>query len=240
MPPENPTKPSPDGNNRHGLGTPLLTGLGLALLAGSYLPLHRLLAPDETGPAGVQTRAATEAAWASGLMGTGMVLVVAFLLARVFAGNFIEERSAAVGKRLARIPIVPFSVGVGGLALFQGILIAWSVHGGRPTSVDEMVQLLHARALLNGGIALPLSGPAPAWSVLNGVVTELGWASVYPPLHTAWLAAWLSVGAAWLAGPVATASAVGLTTWCADALLEDRAVSRVAGLMLSFTRKSVV
>jgi len=235
MPPENPTRPSPDRTSRHSLGTPLITGLGLALLAGSYLPLHRLLAPDETGPAGVQTRAAAEAAWASGLMGTGMVLVVAFLLARVFAGNFIEERSAAVGKRLARIPIVPFSVGVGGLALFQGILIAWSVHGGRPTSVDEMVQLLHARALLNGGIALPLSGPAPAWSVLNGVVTELGWASVYPPLHTAWLAAWLSVGAAWLAGPVATASAVGLTTWCTDALLEDRAVSRVAGLMLSFT-----
>ena len=123
------SKPSPDRDNRHGLGTALLTGLGLALLAGSYLPLHRLLALDETGPAGVQTRAAAEAAWASGLMGTGMVLVVAVLLARIFAGSLVEERAAAVGKRLARIPIIPFSLGVGGLALFQGILIAWSVHG---------------------------------------------------------------------------------------------------------------
>jgi len=235
MPPKNPTKPSSDQDDRHGVRTPLLIGLGVALLAGSYLPLHRLLAPEMTGPAGVQTRAAAEAAWVSGLIGTGMVLVVAFLLARVVAGDLIDQRCAAVGKRLARVPIIPFSFGVAGLALLQGVLIAWSVHGGRPTSVDEMVQLLHARALLDGGIALPLGGPAPAWSVMNGMVTELGWASVYPPFHTAWLAAWLSVGAAWLAGPVATASTVGLTAWCADALLDDRAVARAAGLVLAFT-----
>jgi len=235
MPPENPTTLSPHLDNRRAFGSPVLTVLGLALLAGSYLPLHRLLSPEDTGPAGEQTRAAAEAAWVSGLMGTGMVLAVALLLAWVFAGKLMDERIAAVGKRLAQIPIVPFAAGVAGLSLLQGILIAWSVHGGRPTSVDEMVQLLHARALLDGGIALPLSGPAPAWSVLNGVVTELGWASIYPPLHTAWLAAWLWVGAAWLAGPVATATTVGLTAWCADALLEDRAAARMAGLMLAFT-----
>ena len=36
-----------------------------------------------------------------------------------------------------------------------------------PTSVDAMVQLLHARALLAGGLALPVDAEA-AWAVQNG------------------------------------------------------------------------
>lgn len=233
MPLEKP--PSPQAREPLSVAQRTRWGLGLALLALSYLPLHRLLAPRETGPAGEQTRAAAEAAWVSGMLGTGLVLVLALLLARVVASDFLEARLTAAGRRLVHAPATTFSVGVALLALLQCALIAWAVHGGRPTSVDEMVQLLHARALLNGAITLPLSGPAPAWSVLNGVVTESGWASVYPPLHTAWLAAWLWVGAAWLAGPVATAAAVGATAWCADALLEDRAAARAAGILLAFT-----
>jgi len=233
MPLEKP--PSPPAREPVSVAQRTRWGLGLALLALSYLPLHRLLAPRETGPAGEQTRAAAEAAWASGMLGTGLVLVLAFLLARVMVPELLASRLAAGGRRLAHLPATPFSVGVAALALLQGALIAWAVHGGRPTSVDEMVQLLHARALLNGAITLPLSGPASAWSVLNGVATESGWVSVYPPLHTAWLAAWLWVGPVWLAGPVATAVAVGLTAWCADALLENRAAARAAGILLAFT-----
>jgi len=231
-PPSPPTR-KPDA--RVHPGAVVRWALGLALVALSYVPLHRLLAPQATGPAGRQTRAAAEAAWASGVVGTVLVMVVALLVAWFTSGKRLETRAAAVGRRLARTPVGPFSLAVALLAFLQAALIAWTVHGGRPTSVDEMVQLLHARALLNGGIALPMDGPAAAWSVLNGVVTESGWASVYPPLHTVWLAAWLGMGAAWLAGPVATAAAVGLTAACADSLLDDKAAARAAGILMAFT-----
>jgi hypothetical protein len=212
----------------------LSVGLGLAILAAAYMPAHRLLSPEAAGPAGIQTRTAAEAAWQSGLLGTGIVLVIAVLLARMVEDG-PQGRVRSVAQRLTAIPTGTFCLGVSGIALIQTALVAAAIHGGRPTSVDEMAQLMHARALLEGGLSLPIVGPPEAWSLMNGVVTDGGWVSIYPPLHTFWLAAWLSVGAAWMAGPAATAVTVGLTAWCADRLLESRPAARLAGLIMACT-----
>ncbi len=231
--PNSPAGPSP----RHDEGgrSPGLRPLGLALLLASYVPVHRLLSMEEAGPAGEQTRSAADAAWASGVAGTGIVLGLALVLALVLPEGLLRPRLAAAGRRLTEIPTTRFSFGVGMLALLLSSLIAWGIHGRLPTSVDEMSQLLHARALVGGGLTLSLPAPFASWLVLNGTVTESGWASLYPPLHTAWLAVWMRIGLTWLAGPVATAAAAGLTAWSTDALLEDRATARAAGLLLAFS-----
>lgn len=210
-------------------------GVGVAILVAAYAPLHRLLDPGRTGPAGVQTRAAAEAAWTSALLGSAIVLVLAAALTRFLPDVDPGRRMRRALERLADIPIRRFAPAVALLALGQAALVAWAVHRGHPTSVDEVVQLLHARTLAGGTLTLSLEGPQAAWTTLNGVVTPHGWASIYPPLHTAWLSVWLALGVSWLAGPVAVAAGVGFSAAAADAVLGDPLAARLGGLLLAFT-----
>jgi hypothetical protein len=105
---------------------------------------------------------------------------------------------------------------------------------GLPTSVDEMVQLLHARALLGGGLTLPLPGDASAWMIQNSLPVSDGWASVYPPFHTIVLAGAGGLGAFWLAGPLATGALAAFSFLAFVELFPGRAaLTRTAGLLVA-------
>jgi len=213
---------------------PLLRRLaGVALIGAAFAPVHRLLDPARTGPAGEATRAAAEVAWTLGLSGTLIVLTLCWLWVRMVPVDRV--RLDRIGHRVA----VPLSrPSSGGFALALGTFVAmlcaltaWQVHGLAPTSVDEMAQLLHASALMRGRLTVPVEGTAAAWVVQNGVLTEGGWASIYPPLHTVLLALGMSIGAAWLAGPLMTGVATGLVTLAAERSL-GVVPGRVTGLLL--------
>lgn len=203
----------------------------LGLLAAAYAPLHRLLDPNRTGPAGASTRAVAEGVWSVGLAGTLIVLTFAWVVVRM--------TGAEGGKRpwIERAPwlLAPSdraaSIGAGVIAFALSAWIAHAVHLGAPTSVDEMVQLAHARALAHGRLGIPAEGSAAAVALQNGIVTPEGWVSIYPPFHTLMLTLGVLLGVPWLVGPfmtgVATAAATALTQRATDAL-----TGRVLGLLL--------
>ena len=206
---------------------------GAALLVAAYAPLHRLLDTDATGPAGAATLAAAEAAWTLGLSGTVIVLAFAWVFTRMVpAGTDGDERIATWRALLERPRPVVFASLMGLAATTLTVVVALGVHEGAPSSVDEMVQLLHAQAVAAGRLTVPVEGSVSAWVVQNGVITTDGWTSIYPPLHTLALAAGLTVGMPWLVGPLAIGTATALSTSSAERLV-GVVPGRMAGLLLT-------
>lgn len=213
---------------------PLLRRLAAAaLLVAAFAPLHRLLDPDRTGPAGRATRDAADVAWTLGISGTLILVTACWVWVRMVSGERV--RLDRLGARLAAVVARPsdggFALVVGASATVLASLIAWSVHLAGPTSVDEMAQLLHAAALGQGRLTVPVEGPPGAWMIQNGVLTDGGWASIYPPLHTLLLALGMAFGAAWLVGPVMTGAATGFVTLAAQRAL-GCVPGRTTGLLL--------
>ncbi|MCG6954794.1 MAG: hypothetical protein LJF04_02280, partial [Gemmatimonadetes bacterium] len=207
--------------------------LGAGLLACTFLPGYRLLDPAVTGLAGMATRSAAEAAWYGGLWGTALAVAIALLLARAAPGRDPLSYVGGLARRLALLPAKRFAALCGGLALSLSLLVSRLVLAGLPSSVDGMVQLLHARVLLAGHAALHLPGPAAAWTVQNSLLTSRGWTSVYPPLHTAALALGLAVGAPWVVGPVMLGLTAVLVALSLDRLLPHRHTEARAAALLS-------
>lgn len=164
-----------------------------------------------------------------------MVVVVAAALARFLSSIDPRRPALELGRRLAAVSGRRFAALTAAAALGLGIVLAWTVHRASPTSVDEAVQLLHARALLEGGLALPLAGPPAAWATVNAVITDAGWASIYPPGHTLWLALWLAAGLSWAAGPVAVAVAVAALARAVDLLTSGNPAGRVGVLLVALS-----
>jgi len=207
--------------------------LGAALLLSAYVPLHRLLDPARTGPAGAATRAAAEAAWTVGISGTLIVVTFAWVCVRMVpAGRIPIGWSETAVRWLTAPPAPAFSIGLGLVTAALAGVLAGVVHGGVPTGVDEMAQLLHARALVSGRMTIPFEGPAAAWMVQNGIGVDGGWASIYPPVHTFLLAVGLASGGAWLVGPAAIGVATAATVSAGERLIGPVA-ARAAGLLLA-------
>ncbi|MGB1780312.1 MAG: hypothetical protein ACPHQP_12205, partial [Longimicrobiales bacterium] len=53
--------------------------VGVALALSAILPVHRLLDPRDTGPAGAATRDVAEASWLLGVSGTLIVVTLAWV-----------------------------------------------------------------------------------------------------------------------------------------------------------------
>ncbi len=214
-------------------GTAARRLLGVGLLGLVYLPVHRLLDPSTTGLAGAATRAIAESSWALGLWGSVTVLGLSLALALLVRADPLGPARRA-GRALAAHRPLPFALACAALSLLVAVAVARVLFRGQPTSVDEMVQLLHARALLAGSPVLPLPAEPAAWVVQNSLVRDGGWVSIYPPLHTLLLAAGSAAHAWWLVGPIATAILVMATTLALDRLLpEHRGAARGAGLLLA-------
>lgn len=208
---------------------------GVVLLAAAFLPLHRLLDPARTGPAGVSTRSVAEDSWVLGLSGTLIVVVFSWVVVRMSgAGTEKAEagRTNPVVRAAGRLSPRACAWLAGVVVLAGAAAVASLVHAGAPTSVDEMVQLAHARALASGSLGLPTGGTGAAWALQNGLLTESGWVSIYPPLHTLLLAIGISAGAAWLVGPIDVATATVATVLVVDRLVGP-APARLVGLLLA-------
>jgi hypothetical protein len=158
--------------------------LGTALLLLAYLPIHRLLDPAVTGPAGVSTRAAAEAAWQVGLLGTLIVIGCALALSRLVPADRLARALHPLVGLLERPGRSAFALSLGVASCAVSAWIAVSLFSSLPTSVDEMVQLLHASTLAGGRLARPLGDFEAAWAVQNGLLSPSGWTSVYPPPAT--------------------------------------------------------
>ena len=162
------------------------------------------------------------------MLGSLLVLATAGLLARLVDPAFLDG-VVQRGRRALERPSGPgFALALGGLAFVLSATVAALLFQRQPTSVDEMIQLLHAQVVLGGRVSLPLPGPAAAWSVQNGLVTPSGWASIFPPGHTVALALGLGGGVPWLVGPLGVGTAVALATGLGAPRLRSMALWAVA------------
>lgn len=209
--------------------------LGAALLLLAYLPIHRLLDPTVTGPAGASTRAAAEAAWQVGVLGTLIVTGLALVMSRLVPVDRVTRVVRPLVGLLERPGRTAFALSLGVTSLVLSAWIAVSLFDTLPTSVDEMVQLLHAGSLAGGRLARPLAGPEAAWAVQNGLLTPSGWTSVYPPGHTGLLALGLIAGVPWLVGPIAVGVGTAVFAAALERLLDSVRVARLAALLVAFS-----
>lgn len=209
----------------------LRRALGVLVLAGTYLPLHLLLDPAVTGIAGRATRSVAGVAWMAGIEGTFFVAVTAALLAWLLPAEPLGSLADRVGAAVERPRAGVFAAVAGTITFLLSAGFAHFYLHDLPSSVDEMVQLLHARAILAGHTALPLPGPAAAWMVQNSIPTPHGLASIYPPMHTLALALGLAVGASWLVGPAMAGVAVGFSALVFERALPDLRTARIAGAL---------
>ncbi len=206
--------------------------MGAALALACLLPLHRVLDPKRAGPAGAATRDVAEASWLLGVTGTLIIVIVAWVATRMRSGDSPQPtRLARLCDAVARPAPRRFAAFTGIAAGLGSGILASQAHGRAPTSVDEMSQLLHAAVVASGRLALPTGDTAEALILQNGILTSQGWASIYPPLHTLFLAAGLLTGAAWLVGPILTGLATGVSTWTLERLIGTHA-ARLSGLLL--------
>jgi hypothetical protein len=210
--------------------------LGALVLAFTGLPLHRLLVPERAGPAGASTVVTADLAmdlvWAGSLVVLGMAVVLTVLVpaGAVTAGL---ERARRV---LAAPSTGAFALGLGLLALGLGVAASLGVHRGMPRLLDEMAQLLHARYFAAGVLAGPLPYPEAARLIQNSLVTPSGWASVYPPGHTALLALGLAAGVPWLVGPMLLSIVPPLLLLSLGRLFPHRpAICRLAALLVALS-----
>jgi len=212
------------------------TGIGGALVVLGSIPLFVLLDPGRAGPAAAATLDRLGPLYGTLLWGGATLLLVAALLTMLVPSGALGRLLHRFAVALARPSRSAFAFGCTALALGAGILSTRLVHRGLPRLFDAMAQLLHARAFAAGRLTAPLPEPAASRLIQNSVVTPEGWASVYPPGHTALLALGLEGGAAWLVGPLLLAVTAAFTFLCAERLFPRRPlVSRLTGVLVSLS-----
>jgi hypothetical protein len=156
----------------------------------------------------------------------GIVVVVAFGIIAARLATRLPElslRSLAVSDRAL--------VGTAAIGLFVAILVAQQLLFARnPLLVDEMAQLLHAKALASGRLALPVPEPLSAFLSTHTWITPAGWVSQYPPGHLILLAGGVFVGAVWLVNPLLGALSTVAVYWTARGLW-GRQTARAASVL---------
>ena len=190
--------------------------IGLALLVLPALPVPAWTGAPDPGPVWLPN----VESWGIGLL----VVVVAGLLAGRLATRVAP----------ARIPWPDLQPGPAVLALSVGLMMlaVWALRdlfGSNPQLVDEVAQLLHARAFAAGRLAAPAPEPAEAFLVANTWITPAGWVSIYPPGQTVLLALGLLGHVEWLVNPALGGASTLLVYWTARGLYGRR-----TGLIAAF------
>lgn len=208
--------------------------IGACLVLLALAPVYRLLEGRETGIAGQVVTMVTDVSYA--FLWSGMLLV---LPAALFAGWFLapstlERLTGTVRGVLLAPRMVVLATAAALLTFVLSSAFTLLVLEGKPSFLDAIVQLLHARYLAAGMSAGPASFMNEFWHIQNSLITERGWVSQYPPGHVLLLAAGLKLGIVWAVGPFLAALTVFFTMLAAARLLPDRpATARLGGLLLA-------
>ena len=209
---------------------------GVALVVLVLLPLYRLLDVTESDLVLRSILTSAELARTMLLFGTLIVIMVAFVIARLLDAEKIEEWCRAVGRWLAGIPSSAFVGGVAVLSALLTLAFSYFVLAGKPTLIDAMVQMLQARFVAAGQIAGPANQFTEFWQLQNSVVTPNGWVSQYPPGYIYLLALGFLLHVPILVGPMLVGVTVLFTSLSAQRLLRDNLiVARLGAIMLALS-----
>jgi 4-amino-4-deoxy-L-arabinose transferase-like glycosyltransferase len=198
--------------------------------------VYRLLAGREAGIAGEVVTMVADIYLSLLWAGMAVTLLVALLAGWLLSPARLERAAA----RARALLLAPSATALALAATTTTVLLASAftllVLEGKPSIIDAIVQLLHARYIAAGLPAGPASFMNEFWHIQNSLITERGWVSQYPPGHVLLLALGFRAGAVWLVGPLLAGVTVLFTTLAAIRLLPERpATARLGALLLALS-----
>lgn len=211
-------------------------GIGAVVLVMTLTPVYRFLDRPESGSFGVGTiiRASTHLQVA--LWGIVLAAAVGVLLTLTVGTEPLRSGLARLGARAGRVSTPRWALLCGSVAALLAVVAHFVVFKGLPTLVDGMSELLSARAMAAGRLAIDLPDPAAAWVIPNTLITADGWVSQYPPMGPLLLAVGLLFGAPGLVGPLFVGIAVAMSVLVAGRLFpEQPSVVRLGGGLLALS-----
>lgn len=161
------------------------------------------------------------------LSGTAVVVGIAAVLAilsRHTRELWIEDAVLRIAKQMTR-PRWAFVGGAALVAFGAYALTSVLLFKGRPIFLDEISQLLQARAYARGSLTTPTGPFAEFVSILHTVYAEGRAYSQFPAGGPAMLAIGTLLGAPWLVNPLCGAIAVGAFAWFVLATEQQRSVA---------------
>ncbi len=167
----------------------LWVAIGAALLLLPALPLPTWSGAPDPGP----PWSPHVVSWGWGML---VVVVVALLVGRLAGQSALPAFDGRAPRDRWMLPALAVLLTVAAACVMQ------LVFAGNPHLVDEMAQLLHARAFAVGRLALPPPQPLEAFLIIHTWVTEAGWVSQFPPGQTVLFAIGFLLNAEWLVNPV--------------------------------------
>ena len=162
--------------------------------------------------------------WASGTAVVVGVAAVLAILSRHTRELWIEDAMLRLAKQMTR----PRWAFIGGAALVSFAVYALTsalLFKGWPIFLDEIAQLLQARAYARGSLTTPTGPFAEFLSILHTVYVDGRAYSQFPAGGPAMLAIGTLLGVPWLVNPLCGAIAVGAFAWFVLATEQQRTVA---------------
>jgi hypothetical protein len=146
------------------------------------------------------------------------------ILSRHTRELWIEDALLRVARQMTR-PRWAFIAGAALVSFAAYALTSVLLFQGRPIFLDEMSQLLQARAYARGSLTMPVGPFSEFVSVLHTIYADGRAYSQFPPGGPAMLAIGTLLGAPWLVNPLCGAIAVGAFAWFVLATEQQRTVA---------------
>lgn len=137
--------------------------------------------------------------WLASLVLAGLATGLVLVLSHGAAASALRALLARVAATPARVFLAVVAV----LAIGEGVGVALWCFARDPQAIDGWIQFFQARIFLSGRATAPAPPSLAHFGTLHMLVTEHGWFSHFPPVHSALLALGMALGAAWLVTPLA-------------------------------------
>jgi hypothetical protein len=160
-------------------------------------------------PVGVWTGVAPLATYREPLGLWWWTLIVALLgsmLLLIVSGGAAASRLRALLGRGLTVPTGRYLATLGVLAAAEAAATSWILFDRTPPLIDAWVQAFQARIFLDGRLVAPPPPSAAHFATLFTPISERGWFSQYPPVHSLLLGAGLAAHAMWLVTPLLAAA----------------------------------
>jgi hypothetical protein len=192
----------------------------IVVAALAFLPIAQWIPGDYELPffAGLTTE------WLSGTATVVGIAAVLAILSRHTRELWIEDAVIWVAKQMTR-PRWAFVAGAALLSFAAYALTSVLLFKGRPIFLDEMAQLLQARAYASGSLTTVTGSLTEFFSIQHTVYANGRAYSQFPAGGPAMLAIGTLVGAPWLVNPLCGAIAVGAFAWFVLATEQQRTVA---------------
>jgi hypothetical protein len=164
--------------------------------------------------------------WLSTLVVAALATSLVLLLSKGAAAAALHAAMARVGRMSRRT----FLLGACSAAMVEAAAVSLWCFSRNPQAIDGWVQYFQAKIFLSGRLVAPPPPSISHFATLHMLITERGWFSQFPPLHSALLALGMAAGAPWLVTPV-LAGLLPLACYQLGRRSGDERVARLAAIL---------